>query len=72
MPRAGWEKVDAYNATLPAIVAAQKTAGKAITLVDMHGTITTDDLLSDGVHPTQTGMDKMAAWADKLGNQPGA
>jgi lysophospholipase L1-like esterase len=66
-PRAGWEKVDAYNATLPAIVAAQKTAGKAITLVDMHGTITTDDLLSDGVHPTQTGMDKMAGtWFEAI------
>lgn len=63
VPRAGWEKVDAYNASLPAIVAAQKAAGKRITLVDMHAAITTDDLLPDGVHPNQTGMDKMAtAW----------
>ena len=60
-PRAGWEKVDAYNASLPAIVAAQKTAGKRITLVDMHAAITTDDLLPDGVHPNQMGMDKVAA-----------
>ena len=61
VPRAGWEKVDAYNASLPAIVAAQKTAGKRITLVDMHAAITTDDLLPDGVHPNQMGMDKVAA-----------
>jgi Neuraminidase (sialidase) len=60
-PRAGWEKVDAYNASLPAIVVAQKAAGKRITLVDMHAAITADDLLPDGVHPTQRGMDKMAA-----------
>ncbi|NBR86094.1 MAG: hypothetical protein EBY09_21255 [Verrucomicrobia bacterium] len=60
-PRPGWEKVDAYNASLPAIVAAQKAAGKRITLVDMHAAITTDDLLPDGVHPNQAGMDKMAA-----------
>ena len=60
-PRAGWEKVDAYNASLPAIVAAQKAAGKRITFVDMHAAITTDDLLPDGVHPNQAGMDKMAA-----------
>jgi lysophospholipase L1-like esterase len=60
-PRAGWEKVDAYNATLPAVVAAQKAAGKRITLVDMHAAITADDLLPDGVHPNQAGMDKMAA-----------
>ena len=61
VPRAGWEKLDAYNASLPAIVAAQKTAGKRITLVDMHAAITTDDLLPDGVHPNQMGMDKVAA-----------
>ena len=66
-PRAGWEKVAAYNASLPAIVAAQKTAGKRITLVDMHAAITMDDLLPDGVHPTQAGMDKMAAtWFSAL------
>lgn len=60
-PRVGWEKVDAYNASLPAIVASQKAAGKRITLVDMHAAITTDDLLPDGVHPNKAGMDKMAA-----------
>jgi lysophospholipase L1-like esterase len=66
-PRAGWEKVDAYNASLPAIVAAQKAAGKRITLVDMHAAITTDDLLPDGVHPGQEGMEKMAAaWFSAL------
>ena len=60
-PRAGWENVDAYNASLPAIVAAQKAAGNRITLVDMHGAISIDDLLPDGVHPSQAGMEKMAA-----------
>ena len=66
-PRKGWEKVDAYNASLPAIVAAQKAAGKRITFVDMHAAITTDDLLPDGVHPNQAGMEKMAAkWFEAL------
>ena len=66
-PRAGWEKVDAYNASLPAIVDAQKAAGKRITFVDMHAAITTDDLLPDGVHPNQAGMEKMAAkWFEAL------
>lgn len=60
-PRAGWEKVETYNASLPATVAAQQAAGKRITLVDMHAAITADDLLPDGVHPNQPGMDKMAA-----------
>ncbi len=66
-PRADWEKVDAYNASLPAIVAAQKAAGKRITFVDMHAAITTGDLLPDGVHPNQMGMDKMAAkWFESI------
>jgi lysophospholipase L1-like esterase len=60
-PRAGWEKVDTYNTSLSAIVAAQQTAGKRITLVDMHDAMTADDLLPDGVHPNQAGMDRMAA-----------
>ena len=60
-PRAGWDKVDAYNASLPLIVAEQKASGKRITLVDMHTAVTTDDILPDGVHPSQSGMDKMAA-----------
>ncbi len=59
-PRAGWEKVDAYNASLPAIVAAQKAAGKSITFVDMHAALTAEDLLPDGVHPSEAGMKKMA------------
>jgi lysophospholipase L1-like esterase len=66
-PRAGWEKVDAYNASLSAIIASQKAAGKNITLVDMHAAISTDDLLPDGVHPSQAGMNKMsAAWLAAL------
>ncbi len=60
-PRAGSENVDAYNASLSATVAVQQAAGKRITLVDMHAAITSDDLLPDGVHPNQAGMDKMAA-----------
>lgn len=60
-PRVGWDKVAPYNASLPAIVASQKAAGKRLTLVDMHAAVTTDDILPDGVHPSQAGMDKMAA-----------
>ena len=70
-PRAGFDKVDAYNASLPALVTAQKAAGKRITFVDMHAAITTADLLPDGVHPNQAGMDKMAAtWFSALSAGP--
>ena len=50
-PSAGWEKVDIYNASLPAIVASQKASGKRITLVDIHAGIARDDLLPGGVIP---------------------
>lgn len=60
-PRAGWENVDAYNASLPAIVAAQRTAGHRITLVEMNQTLGADDLMPDGVHPGAEGLNKMAA-----------
>lgn len=60
-PRAGWEAVDAYNASLQAVVAAQQAVGKRITLVDIHAALTPDDLLSDGVHPSRVGMEKIAA-----------
>lgn len=60
-PRAGWEQVDAYNATLPATVAAERAAGHEVTLVDLHAAVTPDDLLPDGVHPNAEGMRKIAA-----------
>jgi lysophospholipase L1-like esterase len=62
-PRKGWENVDDYNRSLPATVAARRKAGQAITLVDLHAVVAADDLLPDGVHPNQAGLDKIAeAW----------
>jgi lysophospholipase L1-like esterase len=70
-PRAGWENVDAYNASLPAVVAAEQAAGRRITLVDMHASLTSDDLLPDGVHPSRAGMEQIAAvWFAALTGQP--
>ena len=70
-PRAGWENVDAYNASLLAVVAAEQAAGRRITLVDMHASLTSDDLLPDGVHPSRAGMEKIAAvWFAALTGQP--
>jgi hypothetical protein len=60
-PRVGWEKVDDYNSSLPAIVAAQQARGLRITIVDMHAAIAADDLLADGVHPNREGLAKIAA-----------
>ncbi|ANN17333.1 GDSL family lipase [Amycolatopsis orientalis] len=62
----------AYNATIPGMVRAKADAGKRVHLVDMHAALTTADLI-DGVHPTATGYDKMAAtWYAALRAVPGS
>jgi lysophospholipase L1-like esterase len=54
--------VDQYNADIPGIVQSKVAAGKPVYLVDMHSVITASDL-SDEIHPTQAGYDKMGnAW----------
>ncbi|NUT48978.1 MAG: GDSL family lipase [Saccharothrix sp.] len=62
----------AYNATIPGMVQSKANAGKRVHLVDMHAALTTADLI-DGVHPTATGYDKMAAtWYAALRSVPGS
>jgi len=49
-----------YNAAIPGIVQSKVNNGKHVHLVDMHSALTTADL-TDGIHPTAGGYDKMAA-----------
>jgi lysophospholipase L1-like esterase len=59
-------QVRTYNAAIPGIVSSKVSAGKFVHLVDMYDALTTSDL-ADGVHPTATGYDKMAAaWYSAL------
>jgi hypothetical protein len=51
--------VQAYNAEMPGIADAQAALGRAITFVDMYSLLTLDDL-ADGVHPNDTGFQKIA------------
>lgn len=61
-----------FNAAIPGIVQAKANAGKRVHLVDMHSALTTGDLI-DGIHPTATGYDKMAAtWYAALRSVPGS
>ncbi|OLF14997.1 ricin-type beta-trefoil lectin domain protein [Actinophytocola xanthii] len=63
--------VRAFNATIPGMVQSKVNAGKHVHLVDMHAALTTADLI-DGIHPTATGYDKMAAtWYAALRSVPG-
>ncbi|MCZ7438732.1 ricin-type beta-trefoil lectin domain protein [Micromonospora sp. WMMC241] len=61
LANAGQESaVRTFNNALPGIVQAKVNAGKRVHLVDQHSALTTADLI-DGIHPTATGYDKMAA-----------
>ena len=58
--------VQTFNAALPAIVQAKVNAGKHVHLVNLHSALTAADL-TDGIHPTANGYDKMAAtWYSAL------
>jgi lysophospholipase L1-like esterase len=60
-----------FNATIPGIVQSKVTSGKRVHLVDMHAALTAADL-TDGIHPTAGGYDKMAAtWYAALRSVPG-
>lgn len=60
--------VDAYNATLPGIVAKQQALRRRIKFVDIHSALTDpSDLSGDKVHPSAAGYNKMAAlWYSAL------
>ena len=61
-----------FNAAIPGIVQSKASAGRHVHLVDMHSALTTADL-TDGIHPTAGGYDKMAAtWFNALRSVPGS
>ena len=68
----GDSQVRSFNSAIPGIVSSRANAGKRVHLVDMYRALSTGDL-SDGVHPNQSGYDKMAAaWYNALLSVPGS
>ena len=64
--------VRTFNAAIPGIVQSKAAAGKHVHLVDQHSALTAADL-TDGIHPTASGYDKMAGvWYNALRSVPGA
>ena len=57
------QKIQQYNALLPAMVAAKVQAGRYCELVDNYSALTLSSDVEDGVHPSVTGYPKLAnAW----------
>lgn len=72
----GWASGDAavrtFNNALPGIVRSKVNSGKHVHLVDLHSALTAADL-TDSVHPSAAGYDKMAAvWYKALLSIPGS
>jgi lysophospholipase L1-like esterase len=66
-PRAGWEKVSAYNQSLPAFIRERQQAGQSVSWIDLNRAVSVDHLLPDGVHPDAVGMRAMAdAWFEAI------
>lgn len=65
-------KVDAFNAAIPGIVAAQQAAGRNVTLVDQHAAFAANpnfatEWLADRLHPTDPGYAVLASnWFNAL------
>ena len=58
-----------YNSGIPGLVAQHAALGHQVSMVDMHSALNNTSDLSDGVHPSPTGYDKMAtAWRTAITN----
>ncbi len=59
----------AFNNTIPGIVAQQVALGRQVSMVDMYAALGASDINGDGVHPNQTGSNKMGdAWFPAIAN----
>ncbi|MDJ0687949.1 MAG: GDSL-type esterase/lipase family protein [Xenococcaceae cyanobacterium MO_188.B32] len=59
--------VKAYNEVIPELVEEKAAQGQKITYVNGGGSLSLDDLVLDGIHPTAEGYDKLGkAWYDAL------
>jgi lysophospholipase L1-like esterase len=64
--------VRTFNSAIPGIVQSKVNAGRHVHLVDMHSALTSADL-TDGIHPTASGYDKMATtWFNALRSVAGS
>ncbi len=66
-----FDRVAAYNAAIPGVVAAQQSLGRKVSFLDMHSFLTAPDDLFDRLHPNAIGYDKMAAaWEEAINAIP--
>jgi len=61
------ERIDAYNAAIPDVVARVRATGADVRFVDLNARMSLSDISSDKLHPTDAGLLKMGdIWYDAL------
>ncbi|NJN59166.1 MAG: hypothetical protein HC879_17545 [Leptolyngbyaceae cyanobacterium SL_5_9] len=59
-----------FNQILPDLVEAKAAEGKRVSYVNVGGSLTSGDIISDGLHPSAEGYDKMGRqWYDAIARQ---
>ena len=59
--------IDSYNASIPLLVEKMQSEGKNVEFADIHSVVDMGTDLYDGVHPNESGYEKMGLyWADLL------
>lgn len=59
-----------FNQLLPGLVSAKAAEGKRVSYVNVGGSLTLDDIIPDGLHPSAAGYDKMGSkWYDAIAKQ---
>lgn len=59
-PRENWARVEAFNLDLSLVVTRATFDSGRVRLVNVWGSLSKEDILPDGVHPTRGGMAKIA------------
>jgi Ca2+-binding RTX toxin-like protein len=64
------QRASNFNQLLPDLVGAKAAEGKRVSYVNVGGSLTLDDIISDGLHPSVAGYDKMGGkWYDAIAKQ---
>jgi Ca2+-binding RTX toxin-like protein len=64
------QRASDFNQLLPDLVSAKAAEGKRVSYVDVGGSLTLNDIISDGLHPNAAGYDKMGGkWYEAIAKQ---
>jgi Ca2+-binding RTX toxin-like protein len=64
------QRAEDFNQLLPDLVSAKAAEGKRVSFVNVGGSLTLNDIIPDGLHPSAAGYDKMGVkWYEAIAKQ---